>query len=98
MARSTMNELMRVATTFQQMSSKSLVIEPQDSANSKVALRIDMGNGIKLGLGYYTKLEAVKVLKALTMYVDSTKPIVPPTYVIPEPAAVSNLFGASFKL
>ena len=55
-------------------------------------LRIDMGNGIKLGLGYYTKLEAIKVLKALTMYVDSTKPQLPKTYLIPGLATSANLF------
>jgi len=92
MARSTMNELVRVAGTFQEVSGKTLVIEPQDIRNIKVALRIDMGNGIKLGLGYYTKLEAVKVLKGLTMYVDSQKPQLPASYIIPGPAAISNLF------
>ena len=93
MARSTMNELVRVATSFQQAAGKQVVIEPQDAANKIVALRIDMGNGIKMGLGYYSKLEAVKVLKALTMYVDSSKPVLPPTYISPGPAAAANLFA-----
>ena len=92
MPKSTMNELVRVAGTFQQVSGKTVVIEPQDVKNIKIALRIDMGNGVKLGLGYYTKLEAVKVLKGLTMYVDSQKPTLPPSYIIPGPAAIANLF------
>jgi hypothetical protein len=92
MPRSTMNELMRVAGTFQQVSGKTVVIEPQDTENKTVALRIDMGNGVKLGLGYYTKLEAVKVLKALTMYVDALKPKIPTAYMIPGAAVPTNLF------
>ena len=92
MARSTMNELLRVAGTFQQVSGKTVVIEPQDARNLRVALCIDMGNGVKLGLGYYTKLEAVKVLKAITMYVDIQKPQLPKTYLIPGPAVAANLF------
>lgn len=92
MARSTMGELMRIAGTFQQVSGKTVVIEPQDEKNLKIALRIDIGNGDKLGLGYYSKLEAVKVLKAITMYVDSQKAKLPTAYLIPAPAVAANLF------
>ena len=99
MARSTMNELMRIAGTFQQVSGKTVVIEPQDADNKIVALRIDMGNNVKLGLGYYTKLEAVKVLKGITMYVDAQKPQLPASYIIPGPATkqIANLFAVPAK-
>ena len=92
MSRSTMGELMRVGGTFQQVSGKTMVIDPQDVKNKKVALRIDMGNGIKLGLGYYSKLEAIKVLKSLTMYVDAQKPQLPQSYLLPGPASAQVLF------
>jgi len=92
MVRSTMGELLRVATAFQQTSGKHVVIEPQDAANKKVVLRIDMGNGINLGMGICSKLEAIKILIALTMYVDCLKPQLPKAYITPGPAAVANLF------